>query len=500
MFSKSFPSAVSALLFLLPLSLQAKAPLPAENAGNATGLDLGASVVRIEVTEQEGDYHSPWNAGRIGGGIGSGFIISASDKSKRILTNAHVVSNARLIILTRERASHPYTAHVEFIAHDCDLAQLTVDDPSFFDGTKALELGGIPRIESAVSVYGYPLGGERLSVTRGIVSRIDFDTYTHSGVDSHLVVQIDAAINPGNSGGPVLQNGKLVGVAFQGYSGDVAQNIGFMIPTPVISRFLKDISKGSYAGYVDLSISFRPLINPAARKALSLPDQDHGVLVTDVYEQGSCNGYLQKGDILLSIDDHPIACNGRVDLEGQSVDLSEVVERKFDGDQIAFTLLRDGRELRIKLPLHGTWPFRMQSHAYNEKPRYLLYGGLLFQPLDRNLMITFGERAPRIRHAFDEFVEEHLYLERPEIVILSRVLADPLNKDCDHFQPEIVDTINGKKIRSLADVRTAFDTQEKFDVITLLGNGVPIVLKREDVLKATPRIMKNYGVSSAMNL
>ena len=86
-----------------------------------------------------------------------------------------------------------------------------------------LKFGGIPDLESTVSAYGYPIGGERMSVTTGIVSRIDFQLYTHSSIDQHLAIQISAQINPGNSGGPVMQNGKVVGVAFQGYSGDVAQ-------------------------------------------------------------------------------------------------------------------------------------------------------------------------------------------------------------------------------------------------------------------------------------
>lgn len=492
------------LALLLQPILYGKAPEDGVPNGTAPSPDLSASVVRIDVTMQEPDYHSPWNAGRIGGGIGSGFVVNSPCRSnpniRSILTNAHVVSNARFITLTREGVSHPYTAHVQFIAHDCDLALLSVDDPSFFDGTIALELGGIPSIESAVSVYGYPLGGERLGVTRGVVSRVDFDTYSHSGVDSHLVIQIDAAINPGNSGGPVMQGGHVVGVAFQGYSGDVAQNVGFMIPVPVIARFLKDVSKGSYTGYTDLSIVYRPLITPASRKALGLNQDNRGVLVTDVHEKGSANGFLRKGDILLTIDKHPIASNARVELDGSSVEMSEIVERKFDGEKVSFDMLRDGKPMHVEFPLQGTWPFRMQSNTYDEKPRYILYGGLLFQPLDRNFITSEGGTDLRIRHTFDDFVESHLYLEHPEIVLLSRVLADPVNKDCDGLHPGIVDSINGKKIRSLTDVSESFKTPSRFDVINLLGTGEPIVLKREDALKANPDIMKRYGIPSGSNL
>ena len=150
-------------------------------------------------------------------------------------TAATSPSNARAIRTNiRPRCS--------FVAHDCDLALLDVAAPNFFKDMVPLTFGGIPELESTVSAYGYPIGGERMSVTTGIVSRIDFQLYTHSSIDSHLAIQISAQINPGNSGGPVMQNGKVVGVAFQGYSGDVAQGVAYMIPTPVIQRFLKDIS------------------------------------------------------------------------------------------------------------------------------------------------------------------------------------------------------------------------------------------------------------------
>jgi len=197
------------------------------------------SLVRITVTEQEPDYRAPWNAGTIGRGVGAGFVIDGN----RIMTNAHVVSNARYLTVERDGDPNKYSAKVLFVAHDCDLALITVSTPNFFKNMTPLQFGGIPELESVVSAYGYPIGGERMSVTTGIVSRIDFQLYSHSSVDQHLAVQISAQINPGNSGGPVMQDAKVMGVAFQGYSGDIAQGVAYMIPTPVIRRFLKDHHK-----------------------------------------------------------------------------------------------------------------------------------------------------------------------------------------------------------------------------------------------------------------
>src|SRR5690606_37853679 len=107
--------------------------------------------------------------------------------------------------------------------------------------------GELPALRTPVSTVGFPTGGELISITEGIVSRIDFRRYAHSGYSEHLLVQVDSAINPGNSGGPVVQEGKVVGVAFQGLSS--AENTGYIIPVPVVERFLRDIDDGVYNGH-----------------------------------------------------------------------------------------------------------------------------------------------------------------------------------------------------------------------------------------------------------
>src|SRR5438034_855914 len=294
------------------------------------------SLVRITATEVAPDYRAPWNAGMLGRGIGAGFVIEGN----RIMTNAHVVSNSRYLTVERDGDPNKYQAKVLFVAHDCDLALITVDSPNFYKNMLALKFGGIPELESTVSAYGYPIGGERMSVTTGIVSRIDFQLYTHSSIDQHLAVQISAQINPGNSGGPVMQNGKVTGVAFQGYSGDVAQGVAYMIPTPVINRFLKDVSNGHYDKYVDLALSYSKLQNPAQRKFLGLKDDDRGVLVNTVVEAGPSATVLRPGDVLLAIDGHPIASDGNVELDGERADFQEVVERKFKGDSVKLDIWR----------------------------------------------------------------------------------------------------------------------------------------------------------------
>src|SRR5216110_1284448 len=454
------------------------------------------SLVRITATAVEPDYKAPWNAGALERGVGAGFVISGN----RILTNAHVVANSRYLIVERESDPNKYPATVQFIANDCDLALITVSAPDFFKNMVPLQFGGIPALESTVSAYGYPIGGERMSVTAGIVSRIDFQLYTHSSIDQHLAVQISAQINPGNSGGPVMQNGKVTGVAFQGYSGDVAQGVAYMIPTPVINRFVTDIKDGHYDKYVDLGITYSKLQNPAQRRFLGLKDDDRGVLVSTVVTAGPSAGIIQPGDVLLAIDDHPIASDSNVELEGEHAEFQEVVERKFNGDSVRLDVWRDKQPITVTIKLYTPWPYGIQAHRYDVRPRYVLYGGLLFQPLNLDLLEAYRPTDLRLRHFFEYFVLEQLYLHHPDVIVLTNILPDPINTYLAPYRGGIVDEINGKKIRTLDDLASALsETPDRF-VIRMIGDGPPLVLDHNKVESARERIKTRYNVLKEQNL
>ena len=470
--------------------------LLAPSATRAQIADVRKSVVRVSTTAQNPDYKVPWNPGNIERGIGAGFIIAGP----RIVTNAHVISNSRFVTVERENDPKKYPAKVKFVAHDCDLAVVEVTDPDFYKGLKPLEIGGIPQLQSNVSVFGYPIGGERLSVTEGVVSRIDFQLYTHSSVDSHLACQIDAAINPGNSGGPVLQNGKVVGVAFQGYSGDVAQNVGYMIATPVLQHFLKDIADGHYDHYVDLAVQTFRLQNPAERAALGLKDDDTGVMVGSVVPGATCSGVLKSGDVILAIDDNRVASDGFIDVDNDRVEMAEAVERKFKGDSLKLHILRDKQETDVTATLKPAWQYLIQANAYDVRPRFVVFGGLVFQPLSRDFLEVYGIDDLRVRYFYDSFVDRAIFLKHPEVIILSQVLPDPINAYIEEFKNAIVDEVNGHKILRLDDLAAAFAEPADYYVIKCIGQGRPIVLERSAVETARARIKKAYNVVSEQNL
>lgn len=476
---------------------QAKGENPPEIKSSTQVIEMALAgewdgVVNIDCSTLVPDYREPWNAGQPSGGSGTGFLIGKN----RFLTNAHVVSNAIKLVIRTTSDPHPHPARIVHIAHDCDLAIIEAEDGEAFAKTKPLEFGPVPRLNTEVIAVGYPIGGDRISVTRGVVSRIDFRPYSHTSVDSHLTIQVDAAINPGNSGGPVLQNGKVVGVAFQGFSGRVAQNVGYMIPGPVIERFLKDTEDGRYDHYVDLAISDFPIESAAQRKALALNGNGVGVMVADVEPAGSAGKLLKRGDVLLTLDGNPVLNNGLIRVEGELMDMNEIVERKFAGDKLKLTYMREGKQEEAEVELKRFDPYVKLGEQYNQRPRYLIYSGLVFQPMDRNLIEAHQIRDATTSFIFDNYLTEKLYVERPEPVILTTVLTDEVNAYISPYIHSVVDKVNGVKIKSLKDLQAALAKQgdSPFVVIELLEKGRPIVLKRELAEAAHPRIMQIYNI------
>jgi len=456
-----------------------------------------SSVVKIYVTTQPPNYAIPWQAGQPGGGTGSGFIIAG----KRILTNGHVVSDARFVQVQKDGDPRRYTAKVDttLIGHDCDLAVLTVPDESFFEGTRPLSFArAMPSLGDEVSAVGYPMGGDRLSVTRGIVSRIDYGTYSHSGIDQHLVLQVDAAINPGNSGGPLFFGRKVVGLAFQGLVG--GENIGYAIPLPVIQHYLTDIADGCYHGYPELGVAFMDTDNPALRAHLRLPETAGGIAVTYVDPFGSARDLLRARDVLLTIEGSPIASDGTIQTDGSRLVFAELLERKQWGESIVLTVWRDGAQQKIVVPLTNPPDPFIYRREYDQRPRYLVVAGLVFTPLTRSYLSmpstdTGGDNGFRLRYVSHFAKLDKLHEGIDEFVVLTRRLSREVNAYADPFLNGIVTEVNGTRIRCLDDIRTALDSpRDGFHVFRFLGSEDRLVLDATTLPETDRAIRKAYGL------
>ena len=186
-------------LALLAPGLHAQAPAQAEAPSvRATGV-LTNSVVKVFSTSRAPDTFKPWAKQSPQESTGSGVVIDGN----RILTNTHVVSYASLVQVQANGSGDKVNARVVAIAPGIDLAVLKLDDESFFAKHPPMPRANtLPEVKDGVLAYGFPTGGTSMSITKGIVSRIEYAAYNFPV--SGLRIQIDAAINSGNSGGPAV--------------------------------------------------------------------------------------------------------------------------------------------------------------------------------------------------------------------------------------------------------------------------------------------------------
>ena len=446
-----------------------------------------SSVVRIYATEQEPDYDSPWQARSPSSSTGSGVVIAP----RRILTSAHVVADATFIQVQRISDTNKIIARVVGICHDADLALLEVDDVGFMKGIKIPKIGDLPSRRDRVVVIGFPVGGDEVSITEGVVSRIEVQRYTHSQ-RYLLAVTVDAAINHGNSGGPVFRKGRVVGIAFQGLND--ADGIGEMVPPPLIKNFLAGIQTTPRMPLPTLGVSSQNLENPVLRKRLGMSKNDSGVLVLKVEYGSSSWGVLQEGDTILKIGGSKIANNCTInyrDLHRTRFDV--ILGEKQVGDSLSMQVLRDGKKKTVSVTLRSKAELVPRAQ-YDVTPSYFIFGGLVFQTLCRNYLATWDtwwEKAPK------EFL--HTYYsggrssQKLETVILTQILADQINVGYEEFYSESVTSVNGKKPRDLKHFVSMVEASSDAVEIRTSSNAL-IVLDIKEAQQRCGQILDRYRI------
>ena len=453
------------------------------------------SVVRVFVTQRKPDYRQPWQTGEQEAVSGSGCVLPGG----RVLTNAHVVADAAFIQVRKADDARKYDARLEFIGRDSELATLKVDDPAFAKDIRPFALGPLPRPRDKVAAYGYPLGGEDLSVTEGIVSRIEVTPYAFSNRDM-LTLQIDAAISPGNSGGAVVKDGRLVGLSFQTAGEEAAERTNYAVPSPIIERFLKDISSGAYRGVPDPGFFWEELENDGLREYYHLAPGDDGILISQIVYGSPSWHVLRPGDVLRTVGGVEIASDGTYPFRrGQRLLFTHLFNMMQVGDKVPVGIVRDGRRETVSLQMNS-YRMLVDDRVGNERPSYFVYAGLVFVPLTQGYLSQWDAGdAPLQLDAVSEF--GFASERRRQAVILSHVVAHEVNRGYHDLQDLVIDSVNGVKIGEMRDLLRAFAKPEgRFHVImtdpaTDYG-GRKIVLDAQKAAAAQTEILSSYRIPS----
>ncbi|MDO8541096.1 MAG: trypsin-like peptidase domain-containing protein [Opitutaceae bacterium] len=488
------PSRISAAAFLAIVSVGALAAADETASAPAVPAKAAAvenSVVKVFSTIRYPDPYKPWAKQAPRESTGTGVII----EGKRILTNAHVVLYASQVQVQANQSGDKISATVETIAQGIDLAVLKLDDESFFDSRPPLARATkLPEVKDTVMVYGFPTGGTNLSITKGIVSRIDFTMYNFP--TSGLRIQIDAAINPGNSGGPAVAEDKMIGIAFSRLGG--GDNIGYIIPCEEVELFLQDAADGRYDGKPAMFDSLQTFENPALRPFLKVGRGVDGMIVAET-DSDDPDYPLHPWDIITRIGDTPVDNEGMIKVGNIRVRFAYLIQKLARNGRVPLTVVRQGKELKIELPVFPRRPMVIPD-LDGSYPSYFVYGPLVFSKATQLFLAGLNNAASALSAMASPLATRRG--DRPSfpgeglVVVSSPFFPHKLSKGYSQAQSRVVDKVNGITIKNLEHlVATLRDLPDEFVVFDFGGRKLEtLVFPRQEMAAATEEILNDNGV------
>jgi S1-C subfamily serine protease len=456
---------------------------------------LENSVVKIFSTARPADVFRPWQKASPSESTGSGVVIEGN----RILTNAHVVNYASKVEVRAKEGGDKLPARVIAIARGIDLAVLELEDNAFFaNRPPPARASVLPEVKEEVLAYGYPVGGNSLSITKGIVSRIEFVSYGFP--TSGLRIQVDAAINPGNSGGPVFAGEKMIGLAFAGVLS--AQNIGYIIPNEEVELFLQDIKDGKYDGKPALFDDFQTLENPSLRNYLKVDRTVKGMVVQRPAVQAD-DYPLKEWDVLTHIGGIPLDNQGMVQLTPDiQVRFQYMVQKATKDGKVPLKVLRAGKTLELAVPVTTSRP-RLIKPLDGDYPSYFIYGPMVFSRATTEFRSFFNSNAGALNSfAFNAQplltrVADEPSAEREDLAVISSpFFPHRIISGYDSRFGAVVASINNMPVKSLRHlVELLRDMKEELVVIKFDQRiGESVVLPHAGMMAATEGILADNGI------
>mmetsp|Transcript_13965 Transcript_13965/g.24910 ORF Transcript_13965/g.24910 Transcript_13965/m.24910 type:complete len:721 (-) Transcript_13965:174-2336(-) len=545
----------------------------------------------------------------------------------RIVTNAHVVRNASTVRARASFGPHVVSCEVEWLSLPLDLALLKIAEGDWDDFCKGWKFGdlpsvddlvkrerknselvattmdaplavvvqgdgdattddgngkdnattskkksnsadsicltlssGLPKLDENVTCVGFPQGGTQISVTRGVVSRID--------VDAHYVlrIQIDAAINPGNSGGPVFdEKGQVVGVASSHLR--AASNIGYIIPSKIVSMFLQMCMDGMevkvedrFSGLGELVVrtqeelddepkhvpgipnlrihGSQSLESKALRRHLGLEELEvtGGVRIVGAVGSGmgeeskdapagsdgkeendsggnngdSANGetdhdgdHLRGNDVLLAINSIPIGMDGTIQLSpdrpDERINFRSLVTCQRVGSKVSLDVLRNKQRRELEVVLDMSKFLVSQYDDFDAIPLYVVVGGCVFSPLSLPLVQEKKSKSPS---SFSRYYRDQRN-KHEQVLVLSKVLNDDVNVGYHGWKNLVLKSVNGYEPSNIQELVAVLVRKMHSEMIEfrcqLVGQDdadYVIVMSLKEVLQSEHRVLKQHMIAS----
>ena len=458
------------------------------------------SVVKIHTTLRMPDYYRPWAKSSLRESGGTGVFIDCDivGEGDYVLTNAHVVQFASQIYVQPNRTTNKLAATIVAIAPGIDLALLKLDDPAESPDHERLPLAEeLPRVKDTVNAYGFPIGGDELSITEGIVSRIEFAVFFFDV--KGVRIQIDAALNPGNSGGPAVKNDHIVGLVFSGIR--EADNIGYLISADEIRLFLHDIEDGVYNGKPAVWGSFSSAENDALREHLALDNTKTGIVVTEPYSDDE-DYPLKRWDVITHLGSHSLDNRGKVQVRDDlRLHSFYLVPQLVEKEGLELTVFRKGEELKVLLPVQSDRDRLIPILKYNQ-PEYAIFGPLGFTVAYHEVvrrLATHSKWGPYLMVSenplLERFNDKPAFPGEQLVIVPSKMFPHPMTNGYSSPRMDVLTHVNDQPVKSLSHlVELLRGATGEYLEFRFGGLAEALVFHREEFLESTEGILEAEGI------
>jgi S1-C subfamily serine protease len=456
-----------------------------------------SSTVALEVSSKQYNYLQPWWRGSQTV-LKPGVVLNV--KKQTLLTTAFGLGKVTVVRAQSNGRGRWFDAEVEWADADANIALVTVKDAEFWKGLKPVRFANSIPDNDGMQIVRWRTGSLELR-------KAEFNRYTVSnptgGDAAHVVLEVNSEIDGTGWGEPLVANGRLLGLVFASQG-----NLSQILTAPFIKTVLKAHADDTYTGLGYFDFTWQQTANPDTLRYLGLPESSQGVVIIDVPKHSPTTSVLQPRDVILKVGNYTIDNEGDYEdpLYGHLMLEALSTRDHWAGQSIPMTIWRNNQEQTVQYTLR---PIRhaarlVPEESAAEAPQYLIAGGLIFQPLTRNYLRSWGpawERSAPFRLAY--FRSEEPTPEKPGLVILTSVLPDSINLGYQEAQQLVLEKVNGQPISSLPALQEALNQPRNgFHLFEFMGGESlqRIVLDASQVSAANQRILQRYGIESVAEI
>ncbi len=456
------------------------------------------AVVQIFTYTNDYNVLEPYKSPEQGQCRGTGFIISSDGY---ILTNFHVVNQAvALFVQLPEFGREQFDVEYVGATPSYDIALLKFSDKSLQDITERLAskelpyltLGDSDKVTEAqrVMAIGYPLGEQNIKIAVGEIAG-------REATPVGECMQTTAPINGGNSGGPFFNEyGQVIGICVMKAVAKDIEGVAYVIPIDRAKTILEELFKARivHSPYWGLSIS--PTTEDTLR-FLQCPVEG-GIYVEKVYKGSLAEkATLKESDIVYQVNGYDVDRYGYINApwrDNDKVRITDVLTRIPFGDNVVFSVYRNGKPLKLSVAVKNESPFAI-NYVYpwfDQLPDYEVIGGIVAMDLTLNHLVALGQYPQYydLSELMKYTKEENRFKKR---VIISEVIPNsPLYKTRAIQPGSIIDQVNGIKVDTMDDFRAAIVQTIGSDITLKTEDGAFVVLPVEDIMAEEPVLSKRY--------